>query len=94
MTELLAFDVGDDIVGIIDLRTDTSDCYPDSRMADGADRILDCDDVVINFNGIRYDMPTFANIAGITDADALPLNARKPATNMDARDDASLRGRA
>ena len=73
MTALLAFDVGVDIVGIIDLRTDTYDCYRGPRMIEGARRILDCDGVVISFNGIRYDMPELAKIAGITDADALPL---------------------
>ena len=71
VNELLAFDIGDDIVGIIDLRTDSYDCYRGARMADGARRILECDGVVISFNGILYDMPELANIARVTDA--LPL---------------------
>ena len=38
-------------------------------MADGARRILDCNDIVISFNGIRYDIPKLAEIVGITNAD-------------------------
>ena len=75
MTELLAFDVGIDIVGIIDLRTDTYDCYRGSRIANGAKRIMDCDGVVITFNGNRYDIPELAKIADMIDADA-PLQLR------------------
>lgn len=73
MTELLAFDVGQDIVGIIDLRTDAYHRYRGQRMPDGARRILDCDGVVISFNGIHYDSPELAKIVGIDDAAALPL---------------------
>ena len=73
MTEFLAFDVGQDIVGIIDLRTDAYDRYRGTRMPEGARRILDCDGIVISFNGIVYDLPKLAMILGIADADALPL---------------------
>lgn len=73
ITERLAFDVGDDIVGIIDLRSNAYASYRGPDMPDGARRILDCDGVVINFNGILYDLPELANIFGIADPDALPL---------------------
>ena len=55
MPECLAFDVGDNNVGIIDLRTDAYVCYRGMDMPGGARRILDCDGVVISFNGNRYD---------------------------------------
>ena len=73
MTEVLAFDVGQDIVGIIDLRTDAYERYRGARMPEGARRILDCDGIVISFNGIVCDLPKLAMILGIADADALPL---------------------
>ena len=73
MTELLAFDVGVDIVGILDLRTDAYFCFRGARKPDGARRILDCDGVIISFNGIRYDLPELAKIIGAADADAPPL---------------------
>jgi len=68
VTELLAFDVGDDIVGIINLRTDAFDHYRGTRMPDGARRMLDCDGVIISFNGIVYDLPALAKILGIADS--------------------------
>ena len=80
ITELLAFDVGIDIVGIIDLRTDAYACYRGARMPDGARRILGCDGVV-SFNGIRYDLPALAKIVGVADADALSLKG----THCDVR---------
>ena len=72
MTELLAFDVGVDIVGILDLRTDAYVSFRGTRKPDGARRILDCDGVVISFNGIRYNLPELAKITGVADDDAPP----------------------
>ena len=77
----MAFDLGIDIVGIIDLRTDAYACYPGARMPDGARRILGCDGVVISFNGIRYDLPALAKVVGVADADALSLKG----THCDVR---------
>ena len=73
MTELLAFDVGIDIVGILDLRTDAYVCFRGTRKPHGARRILDCDGVVVSFNGNRYDLRKLAKIVGVADADALLL---------------------
>ena len=73
MTELLAFDVGVDIVGILDLRTDAYVCYRGPRRCGGARRILDCDGVVISFNGIRYDLPKLTKIVGVAGGYALSL---------------------
>ena len=74
MTERLAFDVGVDIVGIIDLCTNVYASYRSLEMPDGARRILNCAGVVISFNGNLYDLPELAKILSIADADALPLN--------------------
>lgn len=60
-------------MGIIDLRTDAYVRYRGTRMPDGAGRILDCDGIVIGFNGIVYYLPKLAMILGIADTDALPL---------------------
>ena len=69
MTELLAFDIGDDIVGIIDLRTGAFDRYRGAHMREGAQRILDCDGIVISFNGTLYDLPQLARILGLAEWD-------------------------
>ena len=77
----MAFDLGIDIVGIIDLRTDAYACYRGAPMPDGARRILGRDGVVISFNGIRYDLPALAKIVGVADAGALSLKG----THCDVR---------
>lgn len=73
MTELLAFDVGQDIVRVINLRADAYEPYRGTRMPEGARRILDCDGIVISFNGIVYNLPKLAMILSIADADVVPL---------------------
>ena len=40
--DVLAFDVGEDIVGVLDLNTDKYTPYRGDRMSEGARRIVDC----------------------------------------------------
>ena len=72
MKPLLAIDVGMSIVGILDLHTGEYTSFPGSRMAEGARRILECDGIVITFNGPLYDLPILAKLVGFADARALP----------------------
>ena len=73
MKEILAFDYGQSIVGMIDLRTDSYSRYRGRRMIDGASRILDCEGIVISFNGTEYDLPKLATLIGVAEPDALSL---------------------
>ncbi len=75
MKEILAFDVGESMVGMIDLRADSYSRYKGRRMVDGARRILDCEGTIISFNGTIYDLPELARIAGIAEPDALSLRS-------------------
>ena len=50
MKEILVFDVGENIIGMIDLNTDTYSHYRGPRMV-RSQRILDCQGIVISFNG-------------------------------------------
>ncbi len=74
MTERLAFDVGVDIVGILDLGTNEYASYRGPAMPDGARRILNCAGIVISFNGNLYDLPALARILDVADPDDLSLN--------------------
>ena len=67
--EILAFDYGEDIVGMIDLNTDTYTRYRGERMVEGAKRILACDGIVVSFNGTYYDLPKLAKVAGLSASD-------------------------
>ena len=60
--QLLALDVGHDIVSIMNLHTDADDRYRVTRMPDGDRRLLDCDGAVISFNDIIYDLPGWAKM--------------------------------
>jgi len=71
--EIMAFDIGDDIVGIIDLKTDAYTRYRGECMVEGAKRILSCDGVIISFNGTRYDLPMLVRLAGPSASDTLAL---------------------
>ncbi|MCY3623415.1 MAG: hypothetical protein OXH68_17120 [Gammaproteobacteria bacterium] len=73
-TEVLAFDCGQDIVGILDIKTGEYLPYRGGRMIEGARRILDCAGEVVSYNGIRYDLDELAEIVGVETTDNLALN--------------------
>lgn len=86
MKEILVFDVGENIVGMIDLNTDTYSHYRGPRMVDGARRILDCQGIVISFNGSTgFDRQTLATLVGIANPAALSFRG----THYDMQDEAS-----
>ena len=71
--EVLAFDYGEDIVGMIDLNTDAYTRYRGKRMVEGANRILACEGIIVSFNGTDYDLPKLAKLAGLFASDTLSL---------------------
>lgn len=85
MNEILAFDVGIDIVGMIDLRTNSYFRYRGKGKVRGALRILDCVGIVISFNGTRYDLPELMKLTGLTD----PASQRLRGTHYDMMVEAS-----
>lgn len=74
-TEILAFDVGDDIVGILDLKTGQYDPYRGNRKAIGAQRLIDCRGAIVSFNGNSYDLPELAKLLGKATLDDLGIRA-------------------
>ena len=65
MKGILAFDAGIDIVGILDLCTDTYTPFRGQRMIDGARMVFECEGIVISFNGTLYDLPELAKLTDI-----------------------------
>lgn len=60
MNEILAFDVGTGIVGVLDVQTGSYAAYRGQDMSRGARRIFECEGIIIRFNGNRYDLPKLA----------------------------------
>ena len=58
--EILAFDVGDDIVGVLDLTSGSYEAFRGNRKVVGAKRLIDCRGAIVSFNGNRYDVPRLA----------------------------------
>lgn len=71
--EVLAFDVGESIVGILDVNTGAYAPYRGEDMIDGARRLIDCEGIIVSFNGTLSDLPSLARILGV-EAGALELN--------------------
>ena len=64
--EILAFDYGEDIVGMVDLNTDAYTRYRGECMVEGAKRILASDGIIVSFNGSGYDLPRLAELSGFS----------------------------
>ena len=60
MNEILAFDVGQGMVGVLDVQTGSYSAYRGQDMLLGARRVFDCEGIIISFNGNRYDLPKLA----------------------------------
>ena len=54
--EIMAFDWGESIVGVLDVSTGTYLPYRGDRMADGARRVFDCEGIIVSFNGNEFDL--------------------------------------
>lgn len=60
LKEILAFDVGTGIVGVLNVQTGSYSAYRGQDMLLGARRVFDCEGVIISFNGNMYDLPELA----------------------------------
>ncbi len=63
-TETLAFDIGTDIVGILNLESNEYKPSRGNRKAIGAQRLIECSGVIVSFNGNGYDLPELAKLLG------------------------------
>lgn len=58
MTEVLAFDWGTDIVGVLDINADIYRVYRTrNERIEGAKRIVECTGIIVSFNGSGRDLP-------------------------------------
>jgi hypothetical protein len=58
MSQVLAFDWGTDIVGILDVKTDRYVAYRGKGgMIEGAQRVLSAEGTIVSFNGEACDLP-------------------------------------
>jgi hypothetical protein len=58
MADVLAFDWGTEIVGVLDINADIYRPYRTrGERIEGAKRILDCDGIIVSFNGRGRDIP-------------------------------------
>jgi hypothetical protein len=66
MSEVLAFDWGTTIVGVLDITTDVYRAYRSRKeRLEGAKRIVDCPSIIVSFNGSGRDLPELATILGL-----------------------------
>ena len=71
--ENLAFDSGEDIVGMIDLNSGAYTRYRGECMVEGAKRILASEGIIVSFNGTGFDLPRLAKLAGLFASDTPAL---------------------
>src|ERR1700676_5119678 len=65
--EVLSFDWGTTIIGVLDVNTDIYTPYC------GVSRIASCCGTVVSFNGHLYDLPQMAKFLGLVSAEDLQL---------------------
>jgi hypothetical protein len=63
MAEVLAFDWGIEIVGVLDINADIYRPYRTrGERIEGAKRIVDCDGIIVSFNGLGRDLPELSKL--------------------------------
>lgn len=76
MNDVLAFDWGTSIVGILDINTNLyTSCRSQKEMIEGARRIISSAGTIISFNGNRRDMNELAKILGFRSAQELTIRS-------------------
>ena len=83
---ILAFDAGEDIIGILELSTGGYVPYRGTHMIQGARRLIGCTGIIISFNGTNYDLRRLAEIVGAPSPDMLQLQG----THLDMLREASI----
>ena len=58
--EVIAFDYGVDIVGVLDVNTGDYTPYRGDRMVEGIRRVINCEGAIVSYNGDHYDLPKMA----------------------------------
>ena len=71
--EVLSFDWGTTVVGVLDVKTGLYTPYRGTHRIDGAQRIVGCRGRVVSFNGNSCDLPQIATIIGLASAAELKL---------------------
>jgi hypothetical protein len=64
MTDVLAFDWGIGIVGVLDVNTDLYRAYRGNERIEGAKRIVDCAGMIVTFNGNGRDLLELSKLLG------------------------------
>ena len=65
--EVLAFDVGESVVGVLDVNTGEYTPYRENAMVDGTRRVVECEGAIVSFNGTHCDLPWLARILALKD---------------------------
>ena len=76
MNEVLSFDWGTAIIGVLDVDTELYTPYSGRRIVEGVQRVTECDGIVVSFNGNLYDLPKMAESLGLADTGGLRLYGR------------------
>jgi hypothetical protein len=71
--EVLSFDWGTTVVGVLDVKTGVYTPYRGTHRIDGAQRIVGCRGRIVSFNGNSCDLPQIATIIGLASAAELKL---------------------
>jgi hypothetical protein len=71
--EVLSFDWGTTIIGVLDVNTDIYTPYCGASRIDGVRRIASCCGTAVSFNGNLYDLPQMAKFLGLASAEDLQL---------------------
>ena len=74
--DVLAFDVGQSIVGVLDLVTERYRPYRGSRKIDGARRVIECEGTIVSYNGCKYDLPELAKLVKEADSGNVSIRGR------------------
>jgi hypothetical protein len=74
MSEVLAFDWGTEIVGVLDVCTDIYRAYRTrEERIEGAKRVVDSAGIIVSFNGGGRDLPELSKILGLSSPARLTL---------------------
>lgn len=83
--DILAFDVGTDVIGILDMKSGSYEAYRGKRKTIAAERLISCHGVIISYNGTDYDVPQLARLLGKGGVEDLGIQAE----HLDMREIAS-----
>jgi hypothetical protein len=65
VSEVLSFDWGTTIIGVLEVNTEIFTPYRGGRIADGVRRVIECSGTIVSFNGNSYDLPKMAEYLGV-----------------------------